>query len=131
MQNYRTLRVYQQARALTLAVYLATRDLPASERFGLTSQMRRASVSIVSNIAEGAGRGGKDFSRFLRMALGSAFELEAQLQLCNDLLLIGPSDVDSVVEQTNEVQRKRGALIGSIARRSRTNANNQELTTKN
>jgi four helix bundle protein len=74
--------------------------------------MRRASVSIVSNIAEGAGRGGKDFSRFLRMALGSASELEAQLQLCNDLLLIGPSDVDFVVEQTTEVQGNREPSSG-------------------
>lgn len=65
------------------------------------------------------------------MALGSAFELEAQLQLCNDLLLIGPSDVKAVVEQTTEVQTKPGALIGSIGGSSRTDSNNQELTTKN
>lgn len=120
MQNFRALRVYQQAHELALAVYHATRGLPASERYGLTGQMRRASISLVSNIAEGAARGGADFSRFLRMALGSAFELEAQLRLCNDLLLIGPSDVDPIVEQTTDVQRMLGALIVSIGNSSGT-----------
>jgi four helix bundle protein len=118
MQNFRNLRVYQQAYILVPAVYAATRELPTAERFGLTGQMRRASVSIVSNIAEGAGRGGTDFSRFLRMALGSAFELETQLRLCSDLHLIGPSDVDLIVEQVDEVQKKLGALIAAIGNSS-------------
>jgi four helix bundle protein len=114
MQDFRKLRVYQHAHELTQAVYSTTAQLPPAERFGLMSQMRRASVSIVSNIAEGAGRGGADFSRFLRMALGSAFELESQLRLCNDLHLLGPSDGDPIIERVHDIQKMLGALIGTI-----------------
>ena len=129
MQNFRTLRVYQQAHQFVLAAYSTTRLLPVTERYGLTSQMRRGSISIVSNIAEGAGRGGNDFQRFLRMALRSAFELETQLRLCCDLHLIGPSDADPIVEQISDVQKKLGALIAAIGNSSepRLRTNDQEL----
>jgi four helix bundle protein len=134
MQDFHKLRVYQQAHRLTLVVYATTNSLPVTERYGLTSQMRRASVSIVSNITEGAGRGGKDFRRFLRMALGSAFELEGQLCLCNDLQLLGPSDLDPLVELSRDVQKMLGSLISSVGsspptRRQATK--NEERETRN
>ena len=79
MHDYRKLRVYGLAIDITTETYRLTRTLPRSERYGLVQQMNRASVSIASNIAEGAGRGdSRDFARFLRIARGSACELEAQ-----------------------------------------------------
>lgn len=79
MHNYRQLRVYDMAIDITSETYRLTKTFPRAERFGLVQQMNRASVSIASNIAEGAGRGdSRDFARFLRIARGSVCELEAQ-----------------------------------------------------
>lgn len=80
IKSYRDLEVWQRAFELSLAVYDATRQMPADERFGLTSQIRRSAVSVPSNIAEGFGRGSRvDYTRFLKMARGSLYELETQL----------------------------------------------------
>ena len=77
MQDFRKITVWQKSHALALQVYAATAKFPDTERFGLTSQMRRAALSIPANIVEGRHRGGdREFSRFLKVALGSAAELE-------------------------------------------------------
>ncbi len=82
MHDYRQLRVYDMAIEITSETYRLTRMFPRSERYGLVQQMNRASVSIASNIAEGAGRGdSRDFARFLRIARGSGCELEAQVTM--------------------------------------------------
>ena len=79
MGSFRKLKVWQRAREVTKDIYRTTRAFPAEERFGLTSQMRRASLSIMSNIAEGCGRNRKaELLRFLDIARGSASELESQ-----------------------------------------------------
>ena len=76
MQNFRNLKVWEKAHALTLAIYRSSKTFPRDEIYGLTSQMRRASVSIGANIAEGTCRKGDvEFARFLQMAAGSASEL--------------------------------------------------------
>lgn len=116
MQDFRNLRVYQNAYSLAVAVYSATQQLPRSELFGLVPQMRRAAVSIASNIAEGSARGGPDFARFLRIALGSGFELETQLRLCNDLSLADQGEFDPLIESVSRIQRQLGSLIRSIGR---------------
>jgi four helix bundle protein len=86
MQNAANLRVTGEASTLAVAIYRATNRFPASERFGLTSQMRRSAVSIGSNIAEGCGRfGNRELVHFLQMAQGSASELEFQAQVAMDL----------------------------------------------
>ncbi|MCB2212843.1 four helix bundle protein [bacterium] len=86
MRDYRKLQAFQLSNQLALAVYAATRDFPKDELFGLTSQMRRAAVSIGSNIAEGAARSTeKDYLRFLDIALGSSLELEYQITLSAQL----------------------------------------------
>ena len=86
MKDFRDLKVWEKAHALTLACYKKTSDFPKQEMFGLTSQIRRASSSVPANIAEGCGRrGNSELHRFLQMAMGSATELEYHLLLSHDL----------------------------------------------
>ncbi len=93
-----------------VAIYDASRALPSEERFGLTSQLRRASVSIVSNIAEGAARQSKaEFAQFLNMAIGSCSELDTQLQLCHRLVYLS---TDRWRELDNQLQQIDRMLIG-------------------
>ena len=91
-------------------VYSATRRLPDDERFGLIAQMRRAAISIPSNIAEGAARGSKaDFVRFLLIARGSLIELDTQLWLCKDLGYL--DDIKSLREQSERLFAKLNAFV--------------------
>lgn len=86
MKDFRDLRVWEKAHSTVLDIYRETRSFPRDEQFGLTSQLRRAAVSIPSNIAEGCGRGSDtDFARFLQNSMGSASEVEYQLLLSHDL----------------------------------------------
>lgn len=86
MQDFRKLKVWEKAHAFTLVVYRVTKMFPADEKFGLTSQLRRATSSIPANIAEGCGRSGsKELRRFLDIAMGSASEVEYHLILARDL----------------------------------------------
>lgn len=86
MHNYHELKIWQESRKLVKDVYSLTSTFPKEEMYGLTSQIRRAAVSIPSNIAEGTGRSSdKEFYRFLDFAVGSLFELETQIILANDL----------------------------------------------
>lgn len=115
MQSFRDLRVWQKGHKLTLAVYRATREFPKSERYGLTSQMRRASASIGANIAEGCGRdAGPDFARFLQIAMGSASELEYHLLLAHDLNLLADELYDGLAADTTEVKRMLASLIQKV-----------------
>ncbi len=104
--NFRELIVWQKARILVKNIYELTSKFPAEERFGLTSQIRRAVISIVSNIAEGSGRDtDADFIHFLDMANGSACEVEAQLYLALDLGFIIQEDIDKINIMVHEVQK--------------------------
>ena len=86
MAGYKDLKVWQKSMDLAVEIYQLVKNLPKEETYGLGDQMRRAAVSIPSNIAEGHGRGADiDFSRFLSIAQGSKSELETQLELCNRL----------------------------------------------
>ncbi|HOB76193.1 MAG TPA: four helix bundle protein [Phycisphaerae bacterium] len=115
MQNFKTLKVWQAAHRLALDVYHATRKYPREELYGLTRQSRESASSVPTNIAEGCGRGGKkDFSRFLRIAAGSASELEYQLLLGHDLAYLSPSDYLRLNAQAIEVKRMLAALITKV-----------------
>ncbi len=105
VRTFRDLIAWQKAMALAKMVYQATSAMPDSERFGLTSQMRRAVVSIPSNIAEGHGRESRtDYLRFLRMARGSLMEFQTQLILAQELRLITvPEQLESLQAETDRV----------------------------
>jgi four helix bundle protein len=118
--SFKNLEVWRQAHALTLAVYGATRSFPAAERYALQSQLRRSAVSIASNIAEGGGRrGDRAFVHFLRIARGSAAELEYQLLVARDLDLLVPGDWQVLEARTQRVSRM---LLGLIRRFEREGA---------
>lgn len=104
--NYKKLKVWQLAMDVAADVYHLTLLFPKDEQFGMVSQIKRSSVSIPSNIAEGSGRNSdKDFCRFLSMALGSSNELETQLLLSNKLNLISEEASNPVLEKNTEVQK--------------------------
>ncbi len=118
MHDYRRLRVWQDARSIAGNVYRLTDGFPQSERFGLTQQMRRAAVSIVSNIAEGAGRSGElDFARFVGMAIGSTCELEAQLELALDLGFIEGDEYRPLAQRLGAIKPKLAGLERSLRER--------------
>ena len=106
MQDFHQLKVWEKAHALTLDIYRITRDFPRAENFGLQSQMRRASVSIGANIAEGSGRSGRrEFGQFLSLALSSASELEYHVLLVRDLGFIDTSAHHRISAEVLEVKR--------------------------
>ena len=106
MQDYKKLRVWEKAHALTLAVYRITKEFPKDELFGLTSQLRRASFSIGANIAEGSGRSSKhEFNHFISYAIGSASEVEYFLLLAKDLRYISADEYTKVEDSANEIKR--------------------------
>jgi four helix bundle protein len=115
MQNFRNLKVWEKAHAVTLDVYKTSSSFPKTELYGLTSQMRRASASIGANIAEGSCRkGDREFGRFLQMAMGSASELEYHVLLARDLELLQSSDFDRLTNGVMEVKRMLASLIGAL-----------------
>ena len=106
MHNFKELIVWQKSRSLVRDVYKLTQKFPADERFGLTQQIRRASVSISSNIAEGSGRGtNNDFLHFIDIANGSAFEVETQLYLALDLEYISQSEFEEITIKLLDVEK--------------------------
>ncbi len=115
MQSFHSLQVWQKSHRLVVIVYRLTGKYPARELYGLTSQIRRACVSIPANIAEGCGRqSDADFARMLQIAMGSASELEYLLLLSRDLELLRPQDYQLVTEGVVEVKRMLTALIRKL-----------------
>jgi four helix bundle protein len=111
-RSFKDLIVWQKSVALAREVYQLTTQLPKSEDYGLSSQVRRCAVSIASNVAEGSKRGSKkDFLQFLRIASGSAAELETQLVIINDVYFHVPEAVNGLL---NEVQKMLTALIRKL-----------------
>ena len=115
MTSYRDLEVWRLGRRAVVIVYNLTKCLPATEQFGLCSQMQRAVVSIPSNIAEGYGRNNrKEFRHFLRIAAGSRAELETQIDLCRDLDFLSAEQVAPLVELLDTLRRKLHNLYESL-----------------
>jgi len=115
LKNYRELKVWQKSYRLCLDLYRITKKFPKEEIYGLTSQIRRAAVSIPSNIAEGYGRKTTaDYLRFLYIAYGSICELESQLLLSGDLNYENQKNLKALKDGTEEVERMLKALIKSL-----------------
>ncbi|MBU0639947.1 MAG: four helix bundle protein [Planctomycetes bacterium] len=115
-QTFRDLKVWQKSIALAKRIYMITTRMPESERFGLTSQIRRAVASIPSNIAEGNARQSrKDYIHFLIMARGSLAELETQLIIATELEFLACSD--ETMEALQEISRMLQGLITSLRKR--------------
>ncbi len=115
MKSFRELTIWQRSHRLTLAVYEATRGFPKEELYGLTSQTRRASASVPTNIAEGCGRDGDaELKRFLQIAMGSASELEYHLQLATDLGYLAPEGFAQLTAEVIEVKKMLAAFIRKL-----------------
>lgn len=115
MRNYKTLKAFQLADELAVMVYTATKVFPKEELFGLTSQLRRAAVSVASNIVEGSARNSKaDYVHFLFMAYGSACEMEYQLSLAFRLGYIEQSHYEPLHAKSIETSKTLNALIRSL-----------------
>ena len=128
INSYKDLKVWNKAMDLTTMVYDALKAFPPKEEYGLSSQMRRSSVSIPSNIAEGYGRNSTfDYCRFLQIALGSAYELETQVELARRLDYIDGDTAKKLASQLTEVGRMLNSMINKIKpdKNKSQNTNNQ------
>ena len=115
MGDFRNLRVWQRAHNLTLEVYGATRTFPKEERYRLTSQLRRAAVSVPANIAEGCGRNGDaELARFLTIAKGSASELDYFLLLAHDLGYLKTSRYEQLAEEVHGISRMLANFVDRL-----------------
>lgn len=115
ISSYKDLLVWQKAITLVKETYILTKELPEEEKFGLVSQMRRCSVSIASNIAEGWGRNStKSYLQFLRITRGSLFELETQLIICKELTFVSSETYNKINNLIVEESKMLNALIKAI-----------------
>ncbi|MCL5996077.1 MAG: four helix bundle protein [Chloroflexi bacterium] len=106
VKSYRDLRVWQDSVELSVMIYQITEQFPKTEQYGLSNQMRRAGVSITSNIAEGFGRTPREFARFLEMSLGSLAELETQMEIALRVGYVGETIPTGVVDKMNSLGRQ-------------------------
>jgi len=115
MQSFKNLNVWEKSHRLVLKVYKLTKDFPASEKYGVTSQLKRAAVSIATNIAEGAGRAGNvDFARFLEIAAASASECEYLVLLCRDLGFLSSPHHQKLTLEMEEIRKMLYGLIHKL-----------------
>ncbi len=123
-KSFRDLRVWNKAIDLTAVIYNLTTDFPKAEVYGLTSQMRRAAVSIASNIAEGSARGTKkDFRQFVMIARGSNCELQTQLVIAARLGFASPRKIDDAEVLSHEVGQMLSGLATFLVTAKRTTDN--------
>jgi four helix bundle protein len=115
MRDHRKLRAFELADNLVLSVYSITKTFPKDEQFGLTSQIRRAAISIASNIVEGCARQSQaDYARFVDMAFGSAREVRYQLSISRRLGYLPSNDADRLEQEADETAKVLGGLLRSL-----------------
>ena len=115
MQDFTQLKVWQKSHNITINIYKLTAQMPSEEKFGLISQIRRASVSIESNLAEGCGRDSdKELARFVDISMGSSFELRCQLLIARDLGYINSKQYQTFESKIIEVNRMLGGLLKKL-----------------
>jgi four helix bundle protein len=115
-RSYQDLRVWKAAVSLVKEIYQVTQKFPQSEMYGLTSQIRRAAVSIPSNIAEGQGRSSaKEFKQFLFIALGSMAELETQLIIAKEINYLSDADLSLLLALVDDLRKMAKGLTSSLS----------------
>lgn len=115
MHRYKDLKFWQLSRAFCKEIYEVTNLFPETEKFGLVSQLRRASVSVPSNIAEGASRSSnKDFNRFLVISLGSCYEIETQLLLSFDLGFINENELERLNNSLHQIIKMMSKFCSTL-----------------
>lgn len=115
LRDFKGLKVWERAHLLTVDIYRTTEHFPRSEQFGMTSQIRRAAVSVPTNIAEGCGRGGRvELARFLQIAMGSASELDYLLLLAHTVGYLPSDDYDTLSTKTIEVKKMLAAYSSKL-----------------
>ena len=115
IQSYRDLQVWQRSMKLVTNVYQLTRSFPSDEQYGLSAQIRHCAVSIPSNMAEGYGRGTtNDYVRFLRISMGSMYELQTQLEIALSLGYATEDAFNPLYNETRDIERMLSALISKL-----------------
>ena len=115
VKTYKDLLVWQKAIHFVTQVYKVVKGFPQEELYGLTSQIKRAAVSIPSNIAEGYGRKStKDYIRFLQIAMGSIFEIQTQLEISKNLEFVSESSFGELYEYSREIERMLSSMINKV-----------------
>lgn len=115
MKDFRNLSAWQKGHKLAIIIYKKTKNYPKEEVYGITSQLRRAIVSIPTNLAEGCGRGSdKDFAKFVQIAIGSASESEYLILLSNELGYIDKDEYEELTKSVCEIKRMLTALIKNL-----------------
>ncbi len=119
MRDFRQFTVWKKARNLVMDVYKESARFPVSEQYGLTSQLRRAAVSVAANIAEGSGRGSdQEFARFLDMAHGSVAETHSHVMLACDLGFMKPQVAERLSEKVVEIRRMLNGLSETLRKKN-------------
>ena len=119
MRKYQDLLIWNKAIEITKSVYKITELLPDQEKYGIISQVRRAAISICSNIAEGCSRSSRlEFKRFLEIALGSAFELECKFIIIKELDLVSLNDLEQIFISITEEQKMINSYIQKLKAKS-------------
>lgn len=117
-KDFKELLIWQRAHVFALDVYRVTDSFPNAEQFGLTNQLRRAAVSVPSNIAEGFERNSsKDFSHFLVIARGSLSEIKAQLLLAKDLLYVSPEECEELCLEATEIHKMVNSFKATLEKK--------------
>lgn len=120
MRNFYNYEIWQKSIAITKEVYMLTLKLPVSEKYGLLSQMRRAAVSISSNIAEGSSRSSdKEFARYLEISIGSSFELETQIIIGKEIGYFDEIDAKTILDNLHALQKQVSRLIQKLNNEAR------------
>lgn len=114
IKDYKDLRIWQQGMDLVVMIYSIMKQMPKDELYGLTDQIKRAAVSVPSNIAEGQARTGKEFLRFLRITQGSLAELETQLILTTRLEILNENEIEPILIQITSLRKQIFSLMKKI-----------------
>jgi len=120
LKNYKELNVWKKAYELCVEIYKVTQGFPKEERYGLTSQIRKAAVSVPSNIAEGYGRKNiREYIQALYIAYGSLCELETQMMLAGEFCYLKPKDLERLLQEMGDIERMLKGLIRALENKAK------------